>query len=105
MRAGGKTGTFEELFPVIRSSFLDGDHLIYHRREDEFTRYLDAGGKRHRVFDEAFVVRWEVRTRCGLLLDWWSRAEPDNQCRYTTLRWDFADAVARPCRKCWDVQP
>lgn len=90
--------TFEEKFPVINGTFLDGT-LVYHCLEKEFTRRYNAAGERLLVWSED-VVQWEVRTHCGVLLDWWTR-ETDSKGNYTTLRRDYADAIARPCKRCF----
>jgi hypothetical protein len=93
--------SFVERFPVIKGSWIDGNP-VYHVRDEEFTRLLDADGNRLYVWSED-VVRWEVRTQCGVLLDWWTREE-DNHGRYTTLRYDLAARIARPCRRCYEVE-
>jgi hypothetical protein len=90
--------SYEAMFPVIRGSWLDGK-LVYHRREEEFTRWYNANGERQSVWS-VDVERWEVRSCCGLLLDWWTRAAPDNHGRYTTLSRRNADLIARPCKRC-----
>lgn len=93
--------SFATDYPVIKGTFLDG-RLVYHCGEEGFTRWL-VDGERVYVWSED-VNRWEVRTRCGLLLDWWTR-DTNAHGRYTTLDAEKAAAIARPCRKCWDVQP
>ena len=88
-----------EKFPVINTSWLQGKNLVYHCREEDTRMYVDGV----RVFlyvDE--VDRWETRTSCGLLLDYWTR-DFDSGSRFTHLSAEFADMIARPCRKCWDV--
>lgn len=87
--------------PIIKGTWLDGSDLVYHCREYEFTRWY-ANGERVYVWSED-VDRWEVRTRCGLLLDWWTE-DSDAHGRYTTLDGPNAAAIARPCRKCWAVE-
>ena len=89
--------TFEERYPVIRGNWLAGG-LTYHRLEDELVRYFAAG---ERVANWTMDVdRWEIRTRCGLLLDRWTR-ETNGIGHYTHLSARNAQLIASPCRKCW----
>lgn len=90
--------TLEERYPVVKGTWLDGK-LVFHCREEGYTRYLDGDGHRLRDWSDS-VVRWEVRTRCGLLLDWWTR-DTDNNGRYTSLRRDYAEAIGVPCKRCF----
>ena len=89
--------TFEERYPVIKGDWLSGG-LTYHRLEDGSVRYFVAGERVPKWGPD--VDRWEVRTRCGLLLDWWTPNRTPS-CWYTRLSARNAQLIASPCRKCW----
>lgn len=91
-------GNWFEKFPVIKGSWLEGD-LVYHVREFD-SRFLIDGVRQQFWSDE--VNAWEIRTKCGLLLDTWTR-DVDRNMRFTHLSAENAALIARPCRKCWDV--
>ena len=89
--------TFAERYPVIKGNWLHG-RPTYHRLEDGSVRYFVAGERVPKWGPD--VDRWEVRTRCGLLIDWWT---PDMRAggRYTRLSARYAQLIGRPCRRCW----
>lgn len=101
---GGRT--LRERDPVVLRGmlFAMSDELVYHERWDADWGivYLNAEGHRLHEYNEETVVRWEIRTRCGLVVDGWTREQDDNK-RWISLQAGLADRIARPCRRCFAV--